>query len=134
MELAGSCVGIAGGQNHSRQLRLNDRTQVLSSGSTKQFNWDECVAGFRESDLQKLARWRCYSDDTVRVLVKEKKLGIYNSCVAFPVEDDTGKVIGAHYRLGDGSWRYTPGVNAAALIIGNVSSVREIHIKLGIVK
>ena len=128
VELAGGSVGIAGGQKHSRKPRLNDRTQVISSGTTKQCNWDECVAAFRESDLQKLATWRCYRDETVRLLLKEKKLGIYNGCVAFPVEDDTGNVIGAHYRLGDGSWRYTPGVNAAPLIIGNVSSMPEIHI------
>jgi len=69
--------------------------------------------------VAKLSRkeWRGYRKETCRLLLKEKKIRIYDDCFAFPAEDCSGCVIGAHYQLSDGSWRYTRGVKAAALTL-----------------
>jgi hypothetical protein len=110
------------------QETSNNGAQALSATTAEEFSWDGCVAAFGENDLQHLMEWRGYREDTVRLLLKEKKIGIYKGCVAFPVEDHAGHVVGGHYRLRNGSWRYTPGVKATPLIIGEIGSALEIHI------
>jgi hypothetical protein len=113
---------------YTARRKSNNEGQALSAATAEQFSWNDCVAAFSKSDLQRLANWRGYREETVRLLLKEKKIGIYKGCVAFPVEDHAGHVVGAHYRVRNGSWRYTPDVKAAPLIIGDISSAPEIHI------
>jgi hypothetical protein len=128
MELAGGRIYITTKRKEMHQAISNNGAQALPAVTAEEFNWDDCVAAFRESDLQRLTEWRGYREDTVRLLLKEKKIGNYEGCVAFPVEDHAGHVVGAHYRLRDGTWRYTSGVKAAPLIIGDIGSALEIHI------
>ena len=40
-----------------------------------------------------------------------------------------GAVVGAHYRVADGSWRYhPPGINIAPLIIGELANAKQVHL------
>jgi len=55
-------------------------------------------------------------------------LGCAMTCIAFPVHDQTGNVIAAHYRLKDGSWRYFPqGVTVLPLVIGDLVAGEPVH-------
>ena len=88
----------------------------------------DCVAAFGESDLQELTKLRGYRENTIGLLLKEKKIGIYQGCVAFPVEDRVGRVVGAHYQFRDGSWRYTSGTTATPLVISELVKGDNVHV------
>jgi hypothetical protein len=49
-------------------------------------------------------------------------IGIHYSLVAFPVEH-AGQIVGAHFRLKTGDWRYAPiGIKAAPFVFGDLLS------------
>jgi hypothetical protein len=82
------------------------------------FDWQSCVRAFTDRDVDKVAAWRGYSPDFVKELRTSGLIGIFENQVALPVGNN-GKVIGCHYRLKDGSWRYLPaGTKTAPLVIG----------------
>jgi hypothetical protein len=57
-------------------------------------------------------------------------VGVHEGCLALPVHDRAGNVVGAHCRPKDGkAWFYSPkGVKAAPLIIGDLSAGDPIHV------
>ncbi|MGO9246874.1 MAG: CHC2 zinc finger domain-containing protein [Verrucomicrobiia bacterium] len=83
--------------------------------------WGECVAAFIDEHAAKLATWRGYSTDFVTWLRSRELVGLYEGKIAFPVQDDAGRVVALHYREKDGSWRYHPtGCKVRPLVIGDV--------------
>jgi hypothetical protein len=84
------------------------------------FDWKSCVEAFIEKDAENLASWRCYSPEFVKELRGGGHIGIHDGLVAFPVHN-SGKIVGAHFRLKNGGWNYTPkGVKAAPLVFGEL--------------
>jgi P4 family phage/plasmid primase-like protien len=103
-----------------------------SGNSNGSFDWNACVmamAGERKV-LRELGSWRGLSDEFCSWLVAHKLLGLYKGCIAFPIHDKAGNVVGPHYLINreQKSWRYTTGARAAALVIGKAKSAEEYHI------
>ena len=99
------------------------------------FDWQKCVATFTDKHVGELASWRGYSREFCEWLSSQKLVGLYGDCVALPVHDSSGTVVGAHYRIKPktkeerASWCYTPrGVKAAPLVIGEVNAGDPIHV------
>ena len=115
--------------SHSlRGMRHETHDNRNGSKPTTPFNWQGCVDGFKNTQIEQLAKWRGYSQTFCESLCSEKLVGLHNECIAFPVHDSAGNVIGAHYRIkDDGNWRYTQGANAAPLVIGKSSAGDPVH-------
>jgi hypothetical protein len=87
------------------------------------FDWCACVTALTEKHLEQLKQWRGYSPELCLWLKQESLIGLHEGCIAFPVHDEAGGVVAAHYRLrGDkNDWRYYPkGVKARPLVIGEL--------------
>ena len=84
------------------------------------FDWQACVDAFSDSHVEVIAGKRGFSPAFVRELRETQQIGIYSGLVAFPVHNGR-TIVGLHYRLRDGSWRYKPdGINAAPMIFGEL--------------
>lgn len=95
--------------------------------STSTLDWPKCGGAFTDQHIQALARWRGYTTEFVRWLKENGLIGIYDGRVATPVVQ-SGSIIGAHYRLKDGTWRYFPlGIKAQPLVFGELVSAEPIH-------
>jgi hypothetical protein len=95
------------------------------------FDWQRCVEAFTQKHLERLSQWRGYSPEFCSSLQSQKKLvGVHESCLALPVQDRAGIVVGAHCRPKDGkAWFYSPkGIKAAPLIIGELVAGDPIHV------
>jgi hypothetical protein len=93
------------------------------SESNTAFDWNTCVEAVKEKHLERLADWRGYSREICLSLKENALIGLHEGCIAFPVHDEAGHVVGAHYRLrgDDNDWRYYPkGVKAHSLVIGEL--------------
>lgn len=92
------------------------------------FDWVACVNSLTDSQLEQLGNERWYSRAFCAWLRDNKLVGLHKNCIAFPVHN-SGTVVGAHYCLRDGSWRYHPrGTNAAPLIIGDLATAAQVHV------
>src|SRR6266480_7661020 len=91
-------------------------------------HWLDCVNTLTDKDLERLGNERWYSRAFCAWLRDNKLVGLHKDCVAFPVEDHAGHVVGAHYRLRNGSWRYTPSAKAAPLVIGELIKGDNVHV------
>ena len=91
------------------------------------FNWQACVEAFRDNNLERLARWRGYSVEFCSWLRDQNLIGLWKGCVAFPVHDGAGRVIGCHYRTKTGDWFFAKGCAAGPLIMGNLADAGRIH-------
>lgn len=108
--------------------KLRRRFETNRSEPPAPFNWTKCVEAFSPK-VDEIAQWRGLSVDFVESLQANGLIGLHNGHVAFPVMDDDGKVIGCHYRMEDGSWRYEPrGTPTTPLLIGNPTEAKEIYI------
>jgi hypothetical protein len=95
---------------------------------TTSFDWNACVESFF-SKAPEIAQWRGFSVDFVESLRTNRLIGLHEGHVAFPVMDDDGTVIGCHYRLEDGTWRFEPkGTHVAPLIIGDPANAKNIFV------
>jgi hypothetical protein len=93
------------------------------------FDWQQCVDAFTDADALRLVFQRGYSRDLCSWLKENGLIGIYQGYSAFPVHDRACNVIGAHYRLKDGSWRYHPkGTKVHPLVIGEVIAGEQLHV------
>jgi CHC2 zinc finger len=93
-----------------------------------QFNWRACVEALKPEHLERLADWRGYSGTCCSWLHQRALVGLYRDCIAFPIQD-SGKVVAAHYRLKDGSWRVFPhGTKMRPLVIGEPSTAEVVHV------
>jgi hypothetical protein len=112
---------------HSRDLFRAAPTPQHSSTATQgrtakkiaaKFDWSKCVEAFTDKHLQHIAKWRGWQPEFVRELRDKKLIGIYDGLFAFPVEND-GKIVGAHVRMKNRDWFYTPsGIHAAPFVFG----------------
>ena len=93
------------------------------------FDWQKCVNAFTKEHSEQLKKWRGYSIEFCSWLKQSGLIGLYNGHIAFPVHDETGIVVGAHYqpRRG-GDWFYTPGVKVRPLVIGELVAGDPVHV------
>jgi Protein of unknown function (DUF3987)/CHC2 zinc finger len=95
------------------------------------FDWRVCVNASTDKHLEQLAKWRGYSIEFCSWLKNEGLIGLHAGCIAFPVHDEAGRVVAAHYRLrGDkNDWRYYPtGTKTRPLVIGDLLAGDPIHV------
>lgn len=100
------------------------------SETSKSFSWSACVAALNEEHRAKLAAWRGYSPEFVAWLHAQNFIGLFSGdCIAFPVHGPEGGVVGCHYRLEDGSWRYHPRkTHVCPLVIGDPKTADSVLI------
>src|SRR5947207_3207367 len=67
------------------------------TGEQQPFDWQECAEAFTDKHLEQLAEWRGYSREFCSWLKQRELIGLYHGCVAFPLHDETGHVVAAHY-------------------------------------
>lgn len=96
--------------------------------TTPPFDWSTCVAAFTIEHQARLAKWRSYSPAFCAWLHRQGFVGLHEGCVALPVHDGRGEVVGAHYRLKSGDWRYTVGTKTAGLVIGDLGTALQVHV------
>jgi hypothetical protein len=101
------------------------------SASTKKtpriFNWQACVEAFTPEHLKQLADWRGLSAAFYSWLHQQALVGLYDGYIAFPIHD-RAKVVAAHYRLKDGSWRVFPNnTRMRPLVIGGLEKATVVH-------
>jgi hypothetical protein len=100
----------------------------VETESPGSFDWMACVESLTDNDLERLGNQRWYSRAFCAWLRDNRFVGVYNDCIAFPVNDHAGQVVGAHYRVKNGSWRYTPGATATPLVIGELIEGDNVHL------
>lgn len=116
-------VRMAGVNGHAHHLPARNEQPTVSS-----FNWQACVAAFNAEHVERLNEWRGYSPAFCAWLHKRALVGLYRDCIAFPITDN-GKIVAAHYRLRDGSWRVFPhGVAMRPFVIGNAGIAKIVHV------
>jgi hypothetical protein len=102
---------------------------VARTGNSKPFDWQSSVDAFTQEHLERLAEWRGYSREFCAWLKQTGFVGLFGGCIAFPVHDRAGKVVTAHYRQKDGSWRYYPlGAKVRPLVIGELIAGEPGHV------
>jgi CHC2 zinc finger len=96
--------------------------------TTNPCNWQACVDAFTAEHLEGLAKWRGYSLKFCHWLHQSAIVGLYSDGVAFPIHD-SGKVVAAHYRLKDGSWRVFPlSSRMRPLVIGDIANAKVVNV------
>jgi hypothetical protein len=120
-------VAEAGLQRSGSALTLSEMHQKSPRPS---FDWESCLAAFTQRHRDRLSEWRGYSPEFCSWLHSQKLVGVYEGCVALPVHDSAGTIIGAHYRPKDGkAWFYSPTViKTAPLVIGELIPGDPIHV------
>jgi AAA domain/CHC2 zinc finger len=99
----------------------SNASKTTGANSESLLHWLACVSAFTEKHVQRLAQWRGYSIDFCSWLKENALIGLFSSCIAFPVHDRAGNVLAFHYRLKDGSWRYYPqGAETRPLVVGEL--------------
>lgn len=92
------------------------------------FDWEKCVEALAPK-VNEIAEWRGFSEDFVESIRANGLIGLHDGQVAFPVMDDAGTVIGCHYRIEDGTWRFEPkGTHVAPLVIGKPKEAKDIFV------
>jgi AAA domain len=91
------------------------------------FDWRWCLNALTDTHLEHLAKWRGYSIKFCSWLRQNRLVGFYDNCLGFPVHNRAGKVVAAHYRLEDGSWRYHPGAKVRPLVIDELIAGDPVH-------
>jgi hypothetical protein len=87
-------------------------------------DWDACVSAFSDAKLKEIAAWRRYSLEFLARFKKEGAIGWYRGRVAFPVIDNTGRMVAVHCcRPHSKDWIYVPrGQQAWPFIIGSLDA------------
>jgi hypothetical protein len=102
-----------------------------TSRSTSTLDWPACVAAFTDEHIERLAKSRGYSIETVCWLKENGLIGLFNGCVAFPICDNAEKVVAAHYKSkgGGSKWlRYPKGFNTRPMVIGQLLPGEPVHV------
>jgi hypothetical protein len=116
-----------GGFEKRKEVKPTDN----SAATPKVFDWQSCVEAFTDEHIAQLAQWRGFSPEFMRELKEKELIGIYDGCYAFPIRDESRKVVvAAHYRLRDGSkWqRYPIGQKTRPIVIGELVSGEPVHV------
>jgi hypothetical protein len=132
-----SALGLTHRDLFRDESPLNGARRNTSSGNGSEkphaapFDWETCVSAFTQKHRDKLSEWRGYSIEFCSALHSQRKtVGVHEGCLALPVHDRAGNVVGAHCRPKDGkAWFYSPkGIKAAPLIIGELIAGDPIHV------
>jgi hypothetical protein len=100
----------------------------LDKRESEALDWLDCVEALTDKDLERLGNERWYSRAFCAWLRDNKLVGLHKDSIAFPVHNN-GTIVGVHYRLEDGSWRYHPrGTTTAPLIMGDLARAKQVHI------
>ena len=92
-------------------------------------DWSACAVAFSDEDAEKLRAWRGYSESICSWLRENRLIGMYDGYIAFPVHDAAGAAVGAHYRIKDGTWRFSPiGTRVRPLVFGNLTTADQVHV------
>jgi Protein of unknown function (DUF3631) len=106
----------------------NGRTAPISTPAST-FDWQECVAAFTGTHLEQLAAWRGYSREFCGWLKDSCLVGICKGAIAFPIHDQNGHVVAAHYRQQDGEWkRYPTGFKTRPIVISELLPGEPVYI------
>jgi hypothetical protein len=98
-----------------------------NNGRIQSLDWQQCVFALKPRGLVRLGNERWYSRAFCSWLYENNLVGLHNGCIAFPVHDETGIVVAAHYR--NGSWAYHPtGTKTRPLVIGDHSTAKQIYV------
>jgi len=109
------------------QMRRPSPAQKSNNENPTPINWRACVEAFAEKHLEALAKWRGLSESFCSWLHQCGLVGLYNGCIAFPIQAD-GEVVAAHYRLKDGSWRVFPHeTRMRPFVIGEIAKATIVH-------
>jgi hypothetical protein len=128
-EAAEWCGQTFNGANGAEIRPSSSQAPLLPANASKlPFDWQKCVGAFTEKDSEQLAKERGYSIETCSWLKQNGLIGLYNGHIAFPVHDEAGAVVGAHYqpRRG-GDWFYTPGIKVRPLLLGKLIAGDPVH-------
>jgi len=99
------------------------------NGSKPFFDWRACVDACTDAELEWLAESRGLSGQFCSSLRKNSLVGLSRGCIAFPVHDPSGAIVGAHARRKDGNWFYEPrGTKAQAWVIGKPINGQPIQV------
>lgn len=126
LELAGVQTGDRSGDiGAGSRPRPVSRGRAVDSGRTRpvanvaagasSFDWHKCSAAFDAECLEETAAWRGIDRAFLSAIHDQGLIGTFDGCPAFPVQDGD-KVIGAHYREEDGTWRFTPGARSLPFV------------------
>ena len=112
-------IEMAGGRNGARSAPKH----------LQSFDWSTCVDAFTDEHFERLADWRGYSGEFCSWLKENGLVGLCDGHIAFPLHDRCGKVVAAHCRQKDGSWRYYPqGTKTHPLVIGELRAGDTVHV------
>jgi hypothetical protein len=118
----GHYLDMAGVNGYGRQ------GSAIGLKKTPRFSWQACVEAFTTEHREGLADWRCLSGGFCSWLHQHSLVGLYHGHIAFPIYDQE-KIVAAHYRLKDGSWRVFPTkTRMRPLVIGDVAKATVIHV------
>ena len=82
-------------------LTINDLFPAPTRQPSKngaRFDWKACVDAFTDDELERFADWRGYSGQFCSSLRNRKLIGLYKGCIALPMHDESGAILGAHVR------------------------------------
>jgi hypothetical protein len=114
-------IEMAGGSNGSAPMARAKKTAL--------FDWQQCVDEFNEKQLEWLSDCRGYSGEFCSWLHKCGLVGLYDGHVAFPIRDESGKIVAAHYQLKNGNWqRYPIGYKTRPIVIGELVPGDTVHV------
>jgi hypothetical protein len=106
----------------------NRETRRLRQSSTSLLDWLPCVQALTNKHIERLAEWRGYSVELCSWLKQNELVGLYQGHVAFPIRDESGKVVAAHYRLKNGDWqRYPTGHKTRPIVVGELFPADPVH-------
>ena len=98
------------------------------NGAKSTFDWRACVETFTQEHVERLAQWRGYSVGLCLWLKENGLVGLYDGCIAFPIHDESGKAVAAHYRLKTADWKRHPtGHKTRPLVIGELLPGESVH-------
>jgi hypothetical protein len=111
------------------ESRNSSARSQKNSASDTAFDWSARVAAFTDKHLERLADWRGFSGEFCSWLKRSGLVGLLNGCIAFPIRDESGKVVATHYRLKNGDWlRYPKGFKTRPITIGELLPGDTVHI------
>src|SRR3954471_13976142 len=84
-------------------------------------DWNKCAEAFDDAAAEKLCKSRGYSPDIVAYLREKRLVGLYRGKIAFVTEG------GAHFKVEDGSWRFTDGAKASPFILGGIEEGAHVN-------
>ena len=124
------CAEWLGVTTNSASSASADRCDSNGEAAPKpvSFNWRACVEAFQETRLKELAQSRGYSVEFCSWLRDHCLIGLWKDCIAFPVHDDAGRVIGCHFRTKTKDWFFTENCAVRPLIIGNLAEAAQVHV------